>query len=205
MPSVALVSQLFTLTQELILTYLAEDCGSYLVEEVSEHMCVEKSLKRAYPCIIPAGSRRAALVLLHPLPSSDGWVGGSFSEREGQGTVEEIPAVPCTILLRQQWSQALQQLWKLSLGSREEGGQPWGQLGGRDGSRSLGLVHRSHRAVLLVLCACASHHLETSSSGVTILLGINTVVWLWLSLLLCYSSCGVDKKHFLMLSMTGYR
>lgn len=81
MPSVALVSQLFTLTQELILAYLTEDWGSYLVEEVSEHKCIEK--KWGYPCVIPAGSQRAALVLLHTLPLSGSWVGDCFSEHEG--------------------------------------------------------------------------------------------------------------------------
>ena len=47
MPSVALVCQLFALTQELIPTYLTKDWGSYLVEEdeVSEHRCIEKSRK----------------------------------------------------------------------------------------------------------------------------------------------------------------
>lgn len=48
MPSVALVCQLFALTQELIPTYLTKDWGSYLVEkdEVSEHRCIiERSRK----------------------------------------------------------------------------------------------------------------------------------------------------------------
>lgn len=83
LPSVALVGRLFALTQELMLACLTEDWGSSLAEEVTEHTCVEKSPERGYPCIIPAGSRTAALVLLHPLLPSGSWVGGSFSERGG--------------------------------------------------------------------------------------------------------------------------
>lgn len=122
MSSVALVSQLFTLTQQLILTHLTEDWGSYLVEEVTEDMCVEKSLKWEYLCIIRAGSRRVALILLHPLPLSDSWVGGSFSEQEGSLPWRISQLFPALSFWDSSGHKFLQQLWNLSLGSREKVG-----------------------------------------------------------------------------------
>lgn len=74
--------------------------------------------------------------------------------------------------------------------------QPWGQFTGRDDNRSVGLMYRSPWADLFLVRLCLSPLGGYCSSGVTILVNISMVVWLWPSLLLCYSNCWVDKKQF---------
>lgn len=77
-------------------TYLTEDGGSCLAE-VSEQMCVKKSLKWGYPCAVPAESPRAALLRLHPLPTSSSGVGGSFESSICRGNLScSLPCAPGT-------------------------------------------------------------------------------------------------------------
>jgi len=158
---------------------------------------VERSLKHGYPCVIRAGSRRAALVLLHPLPRVAAGLEAPFQSTRAAYHGGNL-SCSCAVLLGRQRSQVLQLLWKLE---GTESGQPWGQLAGRAGSRNLGLVHRRCQAVPLV--SCLSPLGSCPSAG-------GTVLWckrgslVVAESLLGFSSCGVEKKPLLMLSVTGY-
>lgn len=122
----------------------------------------EVGISLRYPCWITKGSPGPA-----SYPSLEWELGWRLLFRAwGQCTVEEVSAVPCTVLLRQQWSQVPAAAAEAELREQRESGQPWGQLSGRDDSRSLGLLCHSHQFILLVSCTYFSHHLETVLLGV---------------------------------------